>query len=173
MSARLQIEIDSVKGRQMELTRRELLKGMAVAGVAATLPAQSVAQTMSVPSSFSSIDEIFEHSIVIDDLSGFDPQPSLPDAGFSVAKKSGITIVGPTLGDVEPEGAFHSTVNEIAKAAADVSRYPNRMMFIRNFSDIEKAKREKKIGLLVNVQNSACIERDLKNLDLFYDLGLR
>jgi len=157
----------------MELTRREILKGTAVAGIAAIVPAQSVAHAMPVPSSFSSIDEIFEHSIVIDDLSGFDPQPSLPDAGFSVVKESGITIVGPTLGDVEPEAAFHSTVNEIAKAAADVSRYPDRMMFIRNFSDIEKAKREKKLGLLINVQNSACIGRDLKNLDLFYDLGLR
>jgi membrane dipeptidase len=157
----------------MELTRREILKGLAVAGVAATVPAQSPAQTISIPSSFSSIDEIFEHSIIIDDLSGFDPKPSLPDAGFSVVKESGITLAGPTLGDVVPEEAFHSTVNEIAKAAADASRYPDRLMFVRNFSDIEKAKRENKLGLLINVQNSACIGRDLKNLDLFYDLGLR
>jgi membrane dipeptidase len=157
----------------MGLTRREVLKGFAIAGVAAVASGGLPAEAAAIPSSFSSIDEIFERSLIIDDLSGFDPEPSLSDAGFSVVKKSGITIVGPTLGDVVPEQAFHSTVNGIAKAEAKVARYPDRLMIIRSFSDIEKAKREKKLGLLINVQNSACIERDLKNLDLFYDLGLR
>jgi membrane dipeptidase len=46
-------------------------------------------------------------------------------------------------------------------------------MFIRNFSDVQKAKQEKKLGILANIQNSAAIQRDLKNLDLFYNLGLR
>ncbi|NDQ55570.1 MAG: hypothetical protein GZ088_00690 [Acidipila sp.] len=157
----------------MDPTRRDMLKGMAIAGFAKAVPGAQAAPIGPVPSSFSSIDDIFEHSIIIDDISGFDPKPLLPDAGFSVVKESGITIVGPTLGEVVPEKAFQDTVKEIGKAAADVSRYPDRMLFIRNFSDIEKAKREKKLGVLINVQNSACIERDLKNLDLFYDLGLR
>jgi membrane dipeptidase len=164
----------------MEVSRRELLKGAAAITVAASVPAVAAAQTrakaaptLEIPSSFSSIDEIFAHSIIIDDLSGFDPKPNEPDAGFGVIKEAGITIVGPTLGDVTPETAFHSTVQEISKAAEDVARYSDRMMFIRGFSDILRAKQEKKLGVLVNVQNSACIERDLKNLDLFYNLGLR
>ncbi|PYX71753.1 MAG: hypothetical protein DMG72_16445 [Acidobacteria bacterium] len=125
------------------------------------------------PSSLSILDDIFKSSIIIDDLSGFDPKPSLPDAGFSVVKESGITIVGPTLGDVEPETAFHTTVEELGKTAELISRYPDRMMLIRSFPDIAKAKQENKLGVLANVQNSACIGRDLKNLDLFYSLGLR
>ena len=157
----------------MELTRREVLKGIVIAGIAAGVPGGLPVEAAAIASSFSTIDEIFERGIIIDDLSGFDPKPSLPDAGFPVVKQSGITIVGPTLGEVVPEQAFHSTVNEIARAEATVARYPDRLMIIRNFSDIETAKREKKLGLLINVQNSACIERDLKNLDLFYDLGLR
>jgi membrane dipeptidase len=157
----------------MGLTRREVLKGFVIAGMAAGAPGGLPVEAAAIASSFSSIDEIFERSIIIDDLSSFDPKPSLPDAGFSVVKESGITIVGPTLGDVVPERAFHSTVNEIAKAEAEVARYADRLMIIRSFSDIDKAKREKKLGLLINVQNSACIERDLKNLDLFCDLGLR
>jgi membrane dipeptidase len=157
----------------MELTRREVLKGIVIAGIAAGVPGGLPVEAAAIASSFSSIDEIFERGIIIDDLSGFDPKPSLPDAGFPVVKQSGITIVGPTLGEVVPEQAFHSTVNEIAGAEATVARYPDRLMIIRSFSDTETAKREKKLGLLINVQNSACIERDLKNLDLFYDLGLR
>jgi membrane dipeptidase len=157
----------------MELTRREVLKQFAIAGMAAAAPERWPFDAAAISSSVASIDEIFEHGIIIDDLSGFDPKPSLPDAGFSVVKESGVTIVGPTLGDVVPEQAFHSTVNEIARAEAMVAQYSDRLMIIRGFSDIEKAKREKKLGLLINVQNSACIERNLKNLDLFYDLGLR
>jgi membrane dipeptidase len=46
-------------------------------------------------------------------------------------------------------------------------------MLIRSFSDIGRIKQESKLGILANVQNSACVGRDLKNLDLFYSLGLR
>jgi len=143
---------------------------MAAASAVTTIPATLFGDP---PPSFSSLDEVFKSSIIIDDLSGFDPKPSLPDAGFSVVKESGITIVGPTLGEVEPETAFHTTVEELGKTAEVISRYPDRMILIRSFSDIAKIKQENKLGVLANVQNSACIGRDLKNLELFYSLGLR
>lgn len=157
----------------MDFTRREVLKGMAVAGVMTTMPGGPTTLASDSAPSFSSLDEIFKSSIIVDDLSGFEPKPSLPDAGFSVVKESGITVVGPTLGEVEPETAFHSTVEELGKTAELVSRYPDRMMLIRSFPDIGRIKQESKLGILANVQNSACIGRDLKNLDLFYSLGLR
>src|ERR1700694_4676115 len=97
----------------MDMSRRAVLKGMAAASAITTVPAALSGFLGDPPSSFSSLDEIFKSSIIIDDLSGFDPKPSLADAGFSVVKKSGITIVGPTLGEVEPETAFHTTVEEL------------------------------------------------------------
>jgi len=157
----------------VEMTRRTALKGIAAASAATMTPEVLSGFSTDNLSSFSSLEEIFKSSIIIDDLSGFDPKPTLPDAGFSVVTEAGITIVGPTLGDVEPESAFHSTIEELGKAIELVSRYPSRMMLIRNFGDIAKAKQENKLGILANVQNSACIARDLKNLDLFYSLGLR
>jgi membrane dipeptidase len=157
----------------MDLSRRVVLKGMAAAGTLTGIPASLNRFGDDLPSSFSSLDEIFKSSILIDDLSGFDPQPSLPEAGFSAVKESGVTIVGPTLGDVEPETAFHSTIIELGKTTELISRYADRMMLIRSFSDVTRAKHENKLGVLANVQNSACIGYDLKNLDLFYNLGLR
>jgi len=157
----------------MAMSRRAVLKGIAAASAITVIPAAPSGFLGDPPSSLSILDDIFKSSIIIDDLSGFDPKPSLPDAGFSVVKESGITIVGPTLGDVEPETAFHTTVEELGKTAELISRYPDRMMLIRSFPDIAKAKQENKLGVLANVQNSACIGRDLKNLDLFYSLGLR
>ena len=157
----------------MDFRRREMLKRMAAVGLVATIPKNPAVLNEDPRASFSSLDDIFNSSTVVDDLSGFQPKPSLSDAGFSVVKDSGVTIVGPTLGEVEPEIAFHSTVEELGKTAELVSRYADRMMLIRSFSDISRTKREGKLGILANVQNSACIGRDLKNLDLFYGLGLR
>ena len=157
----------------MDWSRRVVLKGLAAASAIARIPMSLKSALNDPPSSFSSLDEVFRSSIIIDDLSGFDPKPSLPDAGFSVVKESGVTIVGPTLGDVEPESAFLSTVEEIGKTTELISRYADRMILVRSFSDITRAKQENKLGVLANVQNSACIGHDLKNLDLFYSLGLR
>lgn len=157
----------------MELSRRAALKLMAASSVLTTLPTTLSGLAVDAVHSFSSLDDIFKSSTIIDDLSGFDPKPSLPDAGFSVVKESGVTIVGPTLGDVEPETAFSTTVAELGKISESISQYPDRMMLIRSFSDISKAKQENKVGILANVQNSACIGRDLKNLEMFYSLGLR
>ena len=157
----------------MKVSRRTALKGIAAASAATVRPQALRAFSTDSQPSFSSLDEVFKSSIIVDDLSGFDPKPALPDAGFSDVTTAGITIVGPTLGDVEPESAFHSTIEELGKTIESISRYPNRMVLIRNFTDIAKAKQENKLGILANVQNSACIARDLKNLDLFYSLGLR
>ena len=100
----------------MELSRRALLKGMSAVGVFTMFPATLNSLVADPAHSFSSLDEIFKSSFIIDDLSDFEPKPSLPDAGFSVAKESGITIVGPTLGDVEPETAFPTTVGRFRKS---------------------------------------------------------
>src|SRR5581483_4606015 len=154
----------------MDLTRRELVKSAAAVGAVLALLAELAALQSA---SFSTIDDIFQHSIVIDDLSGFSPRPDQADAGFGVVKQPGVTIVGPTLGDVEPETAFVSTVAQLSRTNADIARYPDRMLLVRNYGDIERARRENKLGVLANVQNSACIGRDLKNLDVFYNLGLR
>ena len=162
----------------MDLTRREVLKGIAAVGVtaAAVAPAAGGSPDLSFDPEnprFSTLEEVFAESIVIDDLAEFTPQAEQPDAGFQIVKQSGITIVGPTLGDVDPNDAYDTTVAELAKTAAQIASYPDRMTWIRNFSDIAKAKKDRKLGVLANVQNSACIDRDLKRLDTFYDMGLR
>ena len=121
----------------------------------------------------SEIDELISRSIVIDDLSGFQPKPSLPDAGFSIIKEAGITMVGPTLGDVEPGDAYTTSVAAISNQLNQIATYPDRMMLIRGPNDVELAKKQGKLGVLINFQNSAAIGLDLKNLDTFYDMGLR
>lgn len=156
----------------MSITRREVLKGLAAVGVGATLSSPSSAPS-TLEAASTDVDDLINGSIVIDDLSGFNPQPSLPDQGFKVIKESGITVVGPTLGSVEPSDAYTSSVTAISKTLNDIAKYSDRMMLIRGFNDVGFAKKQNKVGVLINFQNSAAIGTDLKNLDTFYDMGLR
>ena len=157
----------------MPMTRRQVLKGLAVASLGSRLDPSSVPSFTRAAGPASEIDELIARSIVIDDLSGFDPKPSLPDAGFSVVKESGITVVGPTLGSVEPSEAYTSSVAQISKMLSSLASYSDRMMLIRGSNDIEQAKKQNKLGVMINFQNSAAIGTDLKNLDTFYNMGLR
>ena len=156
----------------MSITRREVLKGLAAVGVSATLGSPPSAPR-NLEAASTDVDDLINRSIVIDDLSGFNLQPSLPDQGFKVVKESGITVVGPTLGSVEPSDAYTSSVTAISKTLNDIAKYSDRMMLIRGFNDVELAKKQNKLGVLINFQNSAAIGTDLKNLDTFYDMGLR
>ena len=161
----------------MPMTRREILKGLAVAGLSPALslamPGSLVPAELNANAAPTEIDDLIARSIVIDDLSGFEPKPSLPDAGFSIIKEAGITMVGPTLGDVVPADAYTTSVAEISKTLNHIATYSDRMMLIRGPSDVEQAKKQNKLGVLINFQNSAAIGQDLKNLDTFYDMGLR
>src|SRR5439155_14341971 len=87
----------------MAFTRREAMKSVAATGAVLAFSDLDLL-AWQVPS-FSSRDEIFNNSIVVDDLSGFNPQADRADP-FAVVKEAGVTIVRPTLGDVEPETAY-------------------------------------------------------------------
>lgn len=156
----------------MSSSRREFLKAIPVTGLSlsALVPRESLGIS-AVPAR--TIEEIFKNGIVIDDLSGFAPDPSLPDDGFQAIRDSGVTIVGPTLGDVVPDRSYETSIREIAKQGRTIAQYRDRMMLIRNFSDIARARQEDKLGILINFQNSTAIGTDLDNLDLFFDLGVR
>ena len=156
----------------MAITRREVLKGLAVTAFGTSL-GSSLPSTGGPQAGSSEIDELISRSIVIDDLSGFEPKPSLPGGGFSIIKESGITMIGPTLGDVEPGDAYTTSVASISKMLNQIAAFPDRMMLIRGPNDVEQAKKQGKLGVLINFQNSAAIGLDLKNLDTFYDMGLR
>ena len=57
--------------------------------------------------------------------------------------------------------------------ATRISQHSDRVILIRNYSDIDTAHQQKKLGILANFQNSTAIGTDLKRLDLFYGLGVR
>ena len=84
-------------------------------------------------------------------------------------------MVSPTTDrrTASPDGAYHDALKRLAELQSIVARYPNRMMLIRSGSDIEAAKRENRVSALPNFQDTIAIRTDLKNLNVFFDLGVR
>ena len=119
------------------------------------------------------LDALMAESVVIDDLGGFRPDASTTDSGFRMAKNSSITIASPTIGSVVAEESFQSCLTGLAQLIAAINKYSDRVLLVSKFSDVEKAKRESKVGILANFQNSTAIGTDLSRLDLFYNLGVR
>jgi membrane dipeptidase len=90
------------------------------------------------------------------------------------AHASGMDAVNVTLGyvagDKEP---FEQTVREIGLWNARLRAHAADLLPVLNAADLLRAKRERKIGVIYGVQNSAMMGDDATRARLFADLGLR
>ena len=163
----------------MPIHRRSFLKHLAAAGTAVVTPLgrTTVDSSTSTPQS---VEEVVADSVVIDALSYLHRNPDLPGADHStldlaMLADSGVTVVSPTTDtrDRDADQAFHGAVRRLAELSSMVARYRDRVTLIREGSDIELAKAQGKLGVLANFQGSTAIGTDLKNLRIFYQLGLR
>ena len=156
----------------MAQTRRRFLQAAALAAAAAAVrPDGTEAAQGDGPAR--SVEEIFARGVVVDDLGGFMPNPKLPNDGWDALAASGLTVCTGGVGSVVPHESVDSTVAGLARLAATVARHADRMVQVRTFGDIERARRDKRLAVIANVQNSTCVGSEIKNLDRFYDLGLR
>lgn len=159
----------------MKKSRRQVLKGMASGALVATLSPTRLAHAAdsSDTEQLDKLDSLIADSIIIDDLCEFIPDISTTTKDFRIGKNSGITIAAPTIGSVVAEESYQSSLTGLARLNAGINKHADRVLLISKFSDIEKAKRDSKIGILPNFQNSTAIGTDLSRLDLFYGLGVR
>jgi membrane dipeptidase len=85
------------------------------------------------------------------------------------ATASGITAINLTVGGNTVEETFRS----IARWERDLAAHPDVLMNVRSYADIERAKKERKLGLIYGFQNPASIGEDLTHVELFRAFGLR
>ena len=160
----------------MHQSRRHFIQSVAAAASAAAVrPAEGAGARQVAPAGApaASIDEVFARGVIVDDLGGFMPDPKLPNNGWDALAASGLTICTAGVGSVVPHESEDSTIAGLARVAATVARHGDRMVLVRTFGDIERARKDKRLAVIPNVQNSTCIGSEIKNLDRFYDLGLR
>ena len=159
----------------MKQSRRKVLKGMTAGAVAAVLAQtrHSLAANSSDKNQIDKLDALIASSLIIDDLCGFKPNAERAKNSFKTSKNSGISIASPTIGSVVAEESYQSSLTGLAILTAAINKYSDHVFLVSDYSDVETAKRDGRIGILPNFQNSTAIGTDLSRLDLFYNLGVR
>jgi membrane dipeptidase len=154
---------------------------------AATLTPGIAQQLLSAPASPVSAESPtsvwpgYSDAMVIDCLATPGPfnVPRMFDAPFTPtmianAKASGITAVNMTLaaGGNGP-GAFLGAVRSLAFAERELTAWPDVLTRIRTVADLERARRERKCGLIYGFQDGTALEDDITRVELFHSLGVR
>ena len=158
----------------MKQSRREILKGMTVAALMAGFNGTQKAFARPTASGKTDIlDRLIADAIIIDDLCEFRPDVATPKEEFIKARNSGLSLAAPTIGSVVAAESYQSSLTALARLNAGVNKHSKHVFMISRFSDIAKAKRESRVGILPAFQNSTAIGTDLSRLDFFHDLGVR
>jgi membrane dipeptidase len=140
-----------------------LLKAAAAAFFAPSLAARAVADAL--PSSF------YANAVVIDSLCNpFTRMDVLPGAEtLAAVRQAGITAIHYTIS----ASGFEDTTNILANLQDLVDHYPDAFLIVRRYSDIIRAKRENKIGIMPGFQETAFLEEDPDRIATFRRLGVR
>jgi membrane dipeptidase len=124
----------------------------------------------------------YREAIVIDGLGGpgggidDDPDAGLSEQELKDTHESGVTCAHITVGAVgttAPDTAFVETVRGIAYWEREIDRHPEVLARVRIASDITKAKKNRRCGMVYGVQDGVAFETDLARLADLHALGLR
>jgi membrane dipeptidase len=155
------------------ISRRTLLVQSVASAIALGLPARRT---------FAADWFRYREAIVIDGLGGpgggsdDNPEAGLSEQELKDTHESGVTCAHTTVGSVgttAPDTAFMATVRGIAFWEREIDRHPEVLARVRIASDITKAKKNRRCGLVYGVQDGVAFETDLARLADLHALGLR
>jgi membrane dipeptidase len=102
------------------------------------------------------------------------PRPVLTPRILADARASGTTAVNVTVGYVAgPAEPFQASVAEVAQWQRLIRDHPADLRLVLTAADIARAKRERKIGVILGFQNAAQMGDDPARADIFADMGVR
>ena len=118
-----------------------------------------------------SIATLYKSAIVIDSLCApfVDMDTPLTADTLAAVRQSGVTAINFTIS----EPTFESTVNSIAAVEMLVEQHPETFLIVRRHSDIARAKRENKIGIMPGFQYTAFLEEKPERIEMFREFGVR
>ena len=149
----------------MSISRRWFLRTAGGAALLASAPRLLAEQFTA------NIAALYRKSVVIDTLCGpFTSSDGMPDAALvEVVRQSGITAINFTISG----RTFEETVDNLAYVDALVEQFPAVFAVVRLHSDIARAKREGKIGIMPGFQYTQFLEADPSRIETFRQLGVR
>jgi membrane dipeptidase len=147
----------------MPISRRSFVQRSGAAAVAATVGARPAPGA--VGDAGQDPGEIW-----IDALSG----AGVSADGLAQIARSGITMIDTTLGPAgTPTFSYDAAVRDLATWHGNFARHRDRLIHVRRADDILQAKREGKFAVMLGFQNGTHLNRDIRNVDFFYNLGIR
>lgn len=154
----------------MDTSRRGFIASLALAGAGAALDprAGSLARAMHLSPSADDGDGLYDRATVFDALSLLSDR-ELDESGWPVVLRSGFTAIQTSLANRN----LRVALADLAAWQARFDRHADRLVKILKSSDVERAKREGKLGVMLGFQNATCIEDDLANLRILRDAGTR
>ena len=144
------------------MNRREFIEVTAAGWAGASLGTPGRAAPLQVGSE---IDAFYDRSVVVDSLAIED----WDEAGFAAWKKSGYTAIQTSLSNRNLQVA----TSALDRWRQRFSNHADRLIHCKKAADIEQAKREGKLAVILGFQNAAIIEDQVSNLDGLYAAGTR
>lgn len=151
------------------MNRRDFLVSIPKWSVAAALAPRL--RTISLLDAASEVATLYRNAIVIDSLAApFTDLEKLPGAdSLAAVRESGITAVNWTVS----EPTFEGTISAVSTVEELVEKFPDVFTIVRKHPDIARAKREKKIGILLGFQYTQFLEENVERIEMFRKLGVR
>lgn len=155
------------------VTRRDALKTLGC-GALALAAGGSGAATPAWPP--------FRDTIAIDALTGTDlfylkeGDPGIP-AALQILRDCGLSgaMIAPA-----PQGrfwyddaAFERTKRTMNEWKTVIERHPDEMLVVRRYADLERARRERKVGMIFTFQGTEPLGEDPDRIPMFREMGLR
>lgn len=158
------------------MNRREFSRIMAGTAVSAMLPSCLPAQQSSsdVSGVSEATAELYQRALVLDCNSG---PPSeygslpLPQADLDMVRNCGVNVVKWSVAGLSAD--FAETVNEIAYVQRMIEAHPGYFTQVRVPADLERAKHEKKMGIIFSFESVEMLEGKVSRIQLFRNLGVR
>lgn len=119
----------------------------------------------------SDLKKLYDKAIVIDSLCGpFANEEAAPtEAGMREVRSSGITAIHETVS----APTYEDTVKQLAALRKLVAEHPDLFLIVRVHSDIARAKREKKLGIMPGFQFTKFLEDDPRRITEFRKQDVR
>jgi membrane dipeptidase len=153
--------------------RREFNLALVKVSAGAWLTPRLLAQALgnSADDAPAAIAALYKNAVVIDSLCGpiVDMDAPLKPETLQAVRQSGITAINFTISDP----TFEGTVGNIAVVEQLVDEHPEVFLIVRRHSDIARAKRENKIGILPGFQYTSFLEEKPERIEMFRRLGVR
>ncbi|KQX22651.1 MULTISPECIES: membrane dipeptidase [unclassified Sphingomonas] len=122
--------------------------------------------------------DLYRDAIVVDmtapgsPLAVMTPDEQSTDEWYAAYEQAGCTFISCTVAADHVAYTPEAALTEIAKARHWLLARPDRFLLVETADDIFRAKREGKVGIVLNFQGTLQYQRDLRLVEAFKRLGV-